>query len=141
MANSAPSGITVFYDNAGGTPVDITQYVLTINDIDVESVAEETHSFGDAWEESLPVGIGRVGVVELSGLYDDIVTVGPNALFTGRVPEVPGTAVTRTLTITWRTGKSTAFETYLLSYRRSADRNGLTKYTVRLQPTGAVTEV
>jgi|SRR3990172_7426937 len=142
MANSTPAGIIVEYDNSGGTLVDISQYVLTINDVDVENVLEETHSFGDSWEESLPVGIGRMGVVELGGLYDDTASTGPNALFFNRVPENPATAgIPRTLKITWRSGKATVVETHLISYRRSADRNGLTKYTARLQPTGAVTDV
>ncbi len=131
--------MVIKYDNAGATLVDISQYVLTINDIDVESVTEEKHSFGDSWEEHLPIGIGRVAPIELSGLWDDTVTTGPDALFAGRVPETPA-SITRSLEITWAGTKKTTVETYLISYRRSADRNGLTKYTVRLQPTGAVTE-
>jgi len=142
MALSPPSGIKVEYDNSGGSPVDITQYVLTINDVSVESILEEVHPFGSTgnWEASMPVGVGKVGPVELGGLYDDTATTGPDALFAGRVPEVPGTAITRTLKITWRSGKYTNFETYLISYDRAADRNQLTKYKVKLQPTGAVTE-
>ena len=139
MAKSIPSGITVEYDNAGGTPVDISQHVLTINDISVESILEEIHTFGDSWEEHLPVGIGRMGTVELSGLYDDTASTGPDALFADRAPEDP-TDSTRTLTITWVGSKTTSVETYLVSYVRSPDRNALTKYTATLQPTGAVTE-
>lgn len=140
MANSVPSGIIIEYDNAGGSLVDITQHVQTINDFDVEDITEETHSLGDLWEENKPIGVGRIPDIELSGLYDDVVTVGPDALFAGRIPETPATA-TRTFKITWRTGKTSSVETYLGLYRRSADRAGLTKYTARLKPTGAVTEV
>lgn len=140
MANSTPSGIVVNYDNSGGTPVDITQFVMTINDYDVESLTEEVHTFGDAWEENKPIGLARVAPIELGGLYDDVATTGPDALFAGRAPETPA-SITRTLTITWRAGKTTSVETYLSMYKRAADRNALTKYTVRLQPTGAVTEV
>lgn len=140
MANSTPAGMIVQYDNSGGSLVDITQYVLTLNDIDIESVNEEVHTLGDAWEESKPIGVGRMAPVEIGGLYDDIATVGPDALFANRAPETPATA-TRTLTITWRSGKTTSVETYLLAYKRTADKNALTKYMARLQPTGAVTEV
>lgn len=140
MANSTPAGIVVEYDNAGGSLVDITQYVQTINDIDVESITEEVHSLGDSWEETKPIGVGRVAPIELGGLYDDQATTGPDALLAGRAPETPATA-TRTLKITWKSGKTTSVETYLGLYRRSADRNGLTKYLARLMPTGAVTEV
>ena len=140
MALSSPATMKIEYDNSGGTPVDITQYVLTINDISIESVLEEMHPFGSNMEAFMPVGVGKVAAVELGGLYDDTATTGPDALFAGRVPEVPGTAVTRTLKVTWRSGKYTNFETYLISYDRTADRNNLTKYKVKLQPTGAVTE-
>lgn len=139
MATSIPSGIVVSYDNSGGTPVDITQYVLNLSEVTVENGMEEKHSFGDSWEESLPIGIGKVSEIEIGGLYDDTATTGPDALFANRVPETPATA-TRTLTITWRSGKTTSVETFLLSYKRSADRNALTKYSARLKPTGAVTE-
>jgi hypothetical protein len=139
MANSSPADIVVEYDDASDTPVDISQYVLTINDVDVEQILEETHAFGDAWEESKSVGIGRVPVIELGGLYDDTATTGPDALFADRIPETPATDP-RTLTITWCTGKTTSVETRLLGYKRTADRGGLTKFSARLQPTGAVAE-
>lgn len=139
MANSSPANIVIEYDNNADTLIDLSQYILSINDVDVEQVLEETHAFGDSWEEHKAVGIGRVPVIELQGLYDDTATVGPDALFANRIPETPATA-TRTLKITWRSGKTTSVETRLVGYRRSADRGGLTKFTARLQPTGQVTE-
>lgn len=139
MANSAPSGIVIEYDNAGGSLVDITQHVLELGDVSVESISEEVHSFGDLWEEHKNVGLGRVPAIELSGLYDDVAATGPDALFAGRAPEAP-TVATRTLKITWRTGKTTTVETILTSYTRTPDRGALTRYTATLQPTGAVVE-
>jgi len=140
MANSTPAGIVVMYDNVGGTPVDISQFVLSIGEISVESAFEEVHSFGDSWEEHLPVGIGKSGQIELGGLYDDA-GGGPDSVFADRVPEVPGVTATRTLTITWVGSKTTSFETYLVAYKRAPDRNALTKWSATLQPTGAFTEV
>jgi hypothetical protein len=140
MAKSPPSGIVIQYDNAGGTPVDISQYVLTINEFNVESLMEEVHTMGDSWEEYLPVGIGKLGQIEIGGLWDDTASVGPDALFANRVPETPTTA-TRTLTITWAGSKTSSVETVLQAYNRAADRNALTKFTAILQPYGVVTEV
>ena len=140
MANSTPAGIKVEYDNLGGTPVDISQFVLSINEISVESAFEEVHSFGDQWEEWLPVGIGKSAQIELGGLYDDS-GGGPDDVFADRVPEVPGVTATRTLTITWVGTKTTSFETYLVAYKRTPDRSALTKWSATLQPTGAFTEV
>jgi len=138
MAKYGPASITIEYDNSGGTPVDISQHVLSINDIDVESLMEETHTFGDSWEEYLGIGVGRVAPIEITGLFDDTASTGPDALFKRANPEGPSSTA-KTLEITWGTN-STAVETWVASYRRTADRTGLTKYTVRRQPTGAVTE-
>jgi len=140
MAKSGPAVVKVWYDNSGGTPVDITQYVLSINDIEIESMTEEKHPLGTAWDESLPIGVAKMNDIEISGLFDDAATTGPDALLAGRAPEAP-TAGTRTLKIEWNASKSTAVETYLMSYARAADRNGLTKYKVKLKPSGGVTEV
>ena len=139
MANSAPSGIKVEYDNAGGSLVDISQFVLNIGEISVESAFEEVHSFGDSWEEQLPVGIGKSGQIELGGIYDDSVG-GPDSVFANRVPEVPGVTPTRTLKITWVGTKTTTFETYLVAYKRSPDRSALTKWSATLAPTGSFSE-
>jgi hypothetical protein len=138
MAKIGPASITIEYDNSGGTLVDISQHVLTINDVDVESLTEEVHTFGDSWEESLGIGVGRMAPVEISGLFDDTASTGPDALFKRSSPEGPA-STSRTLKITWGTN-TTSVETWVASYRRTADRGALTRYTARLQPTGTVTE-
>ena len=139
MANYGPADIAVNYDNAGGTPVDISAHVLTINDVDVENITEEVRPFGAAWDTHKAIGVGRMPVIELGGVFDDTAATGPDALFGGRVPETAATA-TRTLAITWGSTKITSVETLLLTYRRTADKSGLTKWLARLQPTGAVVE-
>jgi hypothetical protein len=139
MAKSVPSGVKIEYDNAAGTLVDISQHVLTINEFNIESLMEEVHTFGDSWEEYLPIGIGRLGQIQIGGLWDDTASTGPDALFGGRVPETP-TTNTRTLKITWAGSKTSSVETVLMAYNRALDRNALTKYTVVLQPYGQVTE-
>ncbi len=137
---STPAEIGISVDDSSGTPRDITPYVLTINDIAVESVMEETHPFGVSWEESLGVGIGRMAPIELGGIWDDTASVGPDAVFSGAAPQDPSSQL-RTVTITWRSGVTTAVETYVTSYTRTADRNALTKWSATLQPTADVTEV
>jgi len=110
-----------------------------INDVDVENITEEVRPFGAAWDTHKAIGVGRMPVIELGGVYDDTAATGPDALFGGRVPETAATA-TRTLAITWGSTKITTVETLLLTYRRTADKSGLTKWLARLQPTGAVVE-
>ena len=73
MANSTPAGIVIMYDNSGGTPVDITAHVLSINDIDIESVLEEVRPLGVSWDKFLPIGVAKVAAIELSGLRAQVV--------------------------------------------------------------------
>jgi len=139
MANYGPADLTVEYDNAAGTLVDITAHVLNVNDIDVENLTEEVRPFGASWDVHKTVGVGRMPVVEIGGVYDDTASTSPDALFANRVPEGPAVA-SRTLKFTWGGSKTTEVETVLLGYRRTVDRAGLTRWLARLQPTGAVTE-
>jgi hypothetical protein len=139
MAKYGPSSITVEYDNSGGTLVDISQHVLTLNDVDVEELVEEVHSFGDSWEENLPIGVGRMAEIVLGGLYDDA-SDGPDDLFADRIPEGPA-ATSRTLKITWGGSKTTSVETFLRLFKRQAARDGITKFETTLVCTGTVTEV
>jgi hypothetical protein len=39
-----------------------------------EQIIEETHSFGDSWEEQSPVGIAKITLETGAGLYDDTAT-------------------------------------------------------------------
>ena len=140
MANGTPSGTKIEYDSAAGSLLDISQYVLTISELSVEQVLEEVHSFGDSWEEHLPVAIGKMSQITIGGLYDNTATSGPNAIFANRIPETSSTQA-RTFKVTYiSTANNTAVETFLSAYKRQADRNSLTKWAATLQPTGAVTE-
>ena len=139
MSKYGPNSLKIEFDDAVPTLRDMTQYVLTINDVQVEAILEESHSFGDAWFESLGTGIRRMNPVEMSGLYDDTATTGPDVVFNA-VNSGPAVA-TRTLTLTWGGTKTTSTESLIAMYGRQATRNELTKYSVRIQPTGVVTEV
>ncbi len=134
MSNYGPADFTITYDSA-----DITNFVMTINDVTVEQALEEVHALGDSWEEWLVVGVGKMGAIEIGGIYDDAAG-GPDAKFANRVgTETPATAA-KSLVITWGGAKTTTVSTHLVSYTRKADRNGLTKWTSKLQPTGIVQE-
>jgi hypothetical protein len=116
----------------------MTQHIRAINGVVIEAVLAESHSFGDQWFESLATGLRRMNEVELSGFYDDTASTGPDAIFNA-VASGPGEA-TRTLKLTWGGTKTTSVETLIRNYERRASVGNLTEFTVRLQPTGAVTE-
>lgn len=145
MGNSIPAEIRIDVDDSGGTPRDMSQFIMTLGDVTIEQLLEEKHSFGDSWEESLPIGVGKVGDIEIGGLYDDTAAAsgGPDPILRITTPDTPATG-TRTFKVTWKTTggtKSTAVECYRVKYSASADRNGLTKFKATLRPTGATTEV
>lgn len=139
--NSAPSGVAIFYDDAGspGTPVDITAEVLTINEISVEEITEEVHPFGTFFEDNKGIGVGRVPDLVFGGLYSETI----DAMFANRIPEGPN-AVTRTLTVQFipgSPGKTFSVETILGMYKRSLDRAALGKYEVTLKHSGGAAPV
>lgn len=138
MAKYGSPDLVIQFDNSSGVLQAMTQYITEINEVSVEGLLEESHSFGDSWFEHLPVGLRRMDPVTLSGWYDDAATTGPDAIF--NAPAATTTVATRTLTITWGGTKTTSVECYIRKYTRGATRNGLTRFSVELQPTGAVTE-
>jgi len=140
MAKSTPAEIVVEFDNSGGSLQNISQYSITLNGISVEQILERADSFGDSWEEHLPIGKGKVAPVTIGGHFDDTASTGPDALLKITTPDTPSSS-SRTLKITWRSGVTTSVETYRQKYDRKPTRDGLTMFEATLQPTGATTEV
>jgi len=138
MAKYGSNSIIVAVDNSGGSVVTMTSYITEINTIDVEAMLEESHSFGDAWFESLATGVRKASDLVLGGFYDDTSSTGPDVIFNA-VASGP-TASTRTVTITFGGSKTVSFEALITKYSRTASRNELTKFEVTLTPTGTVTE-
>jgi hypothetical protein len=129
-----------FYDDALGNPVDITAFVLSINDIEHKNLLQQVDPYGVAMPVFQPTGKGSYAPVELGGLYKTGVA-SIDDLFGKRIPEGP-TAATRTFTIEYLPGRQTSVETHLDDFKRTPNKdNGLTRFTVRLQPTGDITEV
>lgn len=139
MAKYGSGSIVIMFDNSGGTPVNMTAYVLTFNGMDIEGVTEDSTPFGVTWREFLAAGMRGITEITLGGMYDDTATTGPDVIFNAPA-SAPSTA-TRTLTVTWGGTKTTSAETFIRSYRRRPAVGTITKYEVALQPTGTVTEV
>lgn len=134
MASYGSDDVVIEFDvTDGGSLTDISQYIQSINGIDVESIMEMSHTFGDAWEEHLPVGVKKMGEITLEGLYDDGANVS-GAFFTSAHTQ------TRTFKITYGSTKTTSVETWITKRSRKPQRNALTRFSVTLQPTGTVTE-
>lgn len=137
MAKYGSDDVTVEVDNAGGSLVDLSQYIDTVGEVNISAALQESHAMGDSWVERLGTGLKQHEPVELAGFYDDTATTGPSAVLYG-----DGAAIgaTRTLKITFGGGKSVSVEAVITAFRRAITRGELTRFTAVLTPTGAVTE-
>ena len=134
MTKYGPSDIIITIDDASTSPIVMTAFIDEQSEAMLEAILEESHTFGKAWVEHLYTGIRRMGDVTFSGFYDDTGSTGPDAIFIGVG------VVTRTMKITWGGSKTTEVEAIIKSYVRSASRNGSTRFSATLTPTGTVTE-
>ena len=100
MAKYGPDDLSISIDDDGGTPVVMDAFIDEQTDAIIESIIEESHTFGDSWVEHLFTGIQRMSEISFGGFYDDVAG-GPDAIFVGLA------AVTRTVTITWGGSKTT----------------------------------
>lgn len=133
MAKYGSDDVVIEVDNSGGTLVDLSQYIDTINEINISAMLQESHAFGDSWVENLYTGVKMIAPVTIEGFYDDTTTTGPNAVLNSL-------GDTRTFKITYGSTKTTSVEAVITSYVRRPVRGELTRFTCTLTPTGAVTE-
>ena len=137
MAKYGSGSIKIEFDNSGGSLIDMSNYILEHSEVSIEGLFEESHAIGDTWKENLPVGVKMLSEITISGFFDDTATTGPEAIFNAVAATVA--VASRTLKVTWGVN-TTSVETYIKKYSRAPVRAGLTKFTVILLPTGAVTE-
>lgn len=136
MANYGQPNVTVNFDNSGGTPVNISNQVMTISAIDKEIALEESDAMGDAWAEFLSAAVSRMAEITLGGLYDDTAATSVNALAGGN----SDLGAIRTLQVVFGSTKSITVECLIKNFRRLISRGELHKYELVLQPTGTPTE-
>lgn len=138
MPQSNATTMKYFYDDALGTPVDITNEVLSVNDIDLKNVLERVDPYGVTMPVFTPTGKGEFAAITLGGLFKTGSST-LDKLFAGRIPESSDVA-TRTFKVEYLPGRTLEVETHLSDYKTSPPKEtGLTRCQVVLQPTGNVT--
>ena len=137
MSKYGSDDVTIQVDDSGGSLVDLSNYIDTINDLAISADTQETHAFGDSWLEHLATGLKRMDDVTLEGFYDDTASTGPHVVLNG---DGAALGATRTLKVTIGGGKYVQCETIITKYTRKPNRGELTRFTAVLRPTGAVTE-
>ena len=133
MGKHGSDAIKIEVDNSGGDPIDLSDYIDTINEFDIEALIQESTAFGDSWMEHLSTGIKQANPVTLEGFYDDTSTTGPDAILNA-------VGDTRELTITWDgASESDTVDALITNYARIPVAGELTRFRAVLTPTGAVT--
>ncbi len=135
MAQYGSNSVIIQFDDSGGTPRDMSNYIRSFNGFTLEALMQETHAFGDSWVESSPTGVNKAEDITISGYYDDTSSTGPNVVF-----NAVGNTTTRTLTVTWGNSKTTSGEMRIVKYSRLPKLNELTGFSVVLRPTGTMTD-
>ena len=119
--------------------VNLSDYIDTINGVNLEAVLQESHAAGDAWAEQLYTGLRRLNPVVVGGFYDDqaagVATGGPHTLF-GQSTDL---GAERECEIDFGASDIVHFDYLLRRYDRRPTRSELTRFEAELQPTGAVT--
>ena len=90
MAKTKVAGVSiVIIDNSGGSPINMTSYVDTIESVGKEYMPLDVTTFADSAERVI-AGIEAGLPISISGPFDDTATTGPDAVF----GTLPGAIVT-----------------------------------------------
>jgi len=118
----------------GGTLQDMTPYIESFGDININDGVIEKTPFGVTAAAYLAGVIKKYEPITVGGTYDDTATTGPNAVFGGTH------AVSRSAVITIGGTKTISGEVLLSNYKRAGKVGEYWQYSVDLQFTGTVTE-
>ncbi|HXO85230.1 MAG TPA: hypothetical protein VN803_06870 [Gemmatimonadales bacterium] len=117
----------------------MTAHILSINGFDVEAVTIDGKPFGTAYPKPIPTGDVNYSDIEVSGLYDDTATTGPDAVFRGNMPTGPASAASA-LVLTWGGAKTSTGTAFCVKYTRKVTKNQITEFTATLRISGQMTE-
>ncbi len=133
------SNVKIEIDKADGSLIDISQYVTAINGFKRNAPTVELTPANQANAKHIFGGLLSCDEVQLTGVFDDTATSGPDAVFIdlGCIATAGGT---RTLKLTQGGTKYSQVEVIITGYDRNPQKGQPTMYTASVQPTGAVTE-
>jgi hypothetical protein len=138
MSKYGSPSVSITLDNAGGTPVVLSNFVLEMGGVKITANTEPSTAFGDSWEENLPTAIRKVEELTLTGFLDDVAS-GPHE--TMKDPDSDPNGTTRTLAVDFGGGGGTntilTVECLLTAYEVTGAVNALTRFTATLLPTGS----
>lgn len=139
MANYGQPNVIISIGSASGAAAgalkDISQYVDTFNGVNIEAILQQSDAFGDSWVEQLYTGVRRINPVTLEGFYNDVAASGPHALM-GQTSDL---GADRLFEVDFGSSDIVQCRMIITNYNRMPRRGELTRFSVTLTPTGAVT--
>lgn len=135
MAFVAGHNTVISYDNAAGTPVDISAYANSISGLSLLTDMLDTTAFGDASKTSIP-GLKGGGSISISGDFESTLNTQLAAIY------ALTTQASQTLKVSPAgTGSGTPYiqvETYLESYDVSSATADKVTFSATLRMTGDI---
>lgn len=113
--------------------VNLSSFIDTVNELSIEALLQEGHTFGDAWVKQFFTGVKQGQAVTVEGFYDDSVG-GPDEVLND-------IGATRQVKMVWGGTKASTFDAIISNYVRKPVRGELTRFSCTLTPTGEITEV
>ena len=136
MPNFGPTSIVVLYDDATGTPQDVSGQILTDPVVIIEAMMEtQTEGYGAEWEENVPIGKRKSAPISLEFYHND--AADHIDTYLGEPVSTVG-AVSRTLSVAYG-AKTHAVETHFMKRTPVPSRTALTRMQAELMTTGLVT--
>jgi hypothetical protein len=125
------SSVTVAYDgSAGGSPVTITSFVISMGGAKIISKTDDATAYGDTIMKKLPTGMKELPDWEMEGWFDTTSSTGTHAVFSAPDTD-PNAATARTLTVVFGDSKTWSTEGFLLEYEVIAQVGKLTKFKAK----------
>lgn len=142
MANYSSVNLKLELKDSGGTYRDISNFVRASTLLEIEAMLEESHAYGDDWQEFLSTGFNKWSPFTIDGHYDDASNT-PSSLWSK--------GATRLMKITWDAtpasgapsapaARTTIISVIMTKYKRTVNMEKLHTYTMTLQPVGPPTE-
>ena len=137
MAKYGPSSVAITLDDSGGTARVLSQYIISIGGIKINSGMVDSTGFGDSWTESLSTGKRTMDDITIEAWYDDASNTTDDVL--GDVAVGPADQQ-KTLLVAYGGSKTTSVEGWIVDYERVLDKDSLHIVRATFRPSGAVTE-
>lgn len=141
MANFGQADLIVGFSRSSATVassatgfITLQNYIITIGPSKLSALTVQSDAFGDSYVEHLYAGVRRKEPFTIGGIYDDVASTGPHAIF-GQTTDI---GAERWGEIGYGASDVVSFRSIVQSYSVVPARGTLHMWEAELLPTGAV---